>query len=78
MKAMTQRQREIVDFIRSGPDQTRTSVELIDKFGREYYRHGEKYVGERLTALIRSGHIARVKKGFYTVIHGDTNQVKLF
>jgi len=71
----------MIDFIRSGTNQSRTSAELINEFGREYYRHGEKYVGERLAALIRSGHVVRVKKGLYTVageLPGDEKQAKLF
>lgn len=71
----------MIDFIRSGTNQSRTSAELINEFGVEYYRHGEKYVGERLATLIRSGHVVRVKKGLYTVAGetpGDANQAKLF
>ena len=78
---MTPRQKQMIDFIRSGPNQNRTSAELIDKFGRDYFNNREKYVGERLAALIRSGHVVRVKKGLYTVAGetpGDANQAKLF
>lgn len=71
----------MIDFIRSGTNQSRTSAELVDKFGRDYFNNREKYVGERLAALIRSGHVVRVKKGLYTVageLPGDETQAKLF
>lgn len=78
---MTTGQIQILDFIRTGPNQTRTAAEIFERFGAQYYRNAEKYVGQRLTALIKGGFLTRPKKGVYTVggekIVGK-NQTELF
>lgn len=78
---MTTRQKQIIQFVLSGPNQTRTSAEIISEFGHEYFGNGDKYVGARLTTLVRSGHLVRIKKGLYAVggeMPRDANQAKLF
>lgn len=59
---------------------------LVEKLGGEYYANGEKHVGDRISRMVKSKMLVRVKPGLYRVGTGtkykpatiDEGQRRLF
>ena len=72
---MTPDQKEILDFAhRQGGYFTK--AEAVRKFGEKYYNNADKYVGERLSRMVSTGLLDRVKgeKGRYKAGKGTKNK----
>jgi hypothetical protein len=63
---------------------TITKKDAVRLIGDGYYHNAEKYVGEVLATMVKSGLIVRVKMGHYKLGKGgkaataDNNQTELF
>lgn len=67
---MIQSQREILMFFQRKPDYTATKSEVVEAFRHQYYELpgvAERYIGNRLSALVRNGKLLRIKPGVYRI-----------
>ena len=82
---ITDKQKEIINLFGSDKNKTlwkRDIVESIDN----YYYNGSKHIGDRLSRMVKSGLLVRVKPGLYRLglknphkkVHANPNQLKLF
>lgn len=71
---MTKDQRTIYNFIRDNGTATKADIVALD--GGKYYRHAEKYIGERLSRMVKAGLIERVKPGVFRIGGGKKQAVE--
>ncbi len=70
---MTPEQKEIMVFvIHQGGSVTKKQV--VSAFGRQYYCNGEKHVGDRLSRMVKSGLLIRIKPGVFEAGKGKKNK----
>ena len=67
MSKITDRQREIIKFIRTKPDNTAKLIEIVEKFQHWYYCNGRKYVSEIMFRMVKSGKMIKPKRGHYQI-----------
>ena len=81
---MTPEQREILTIINAFGG-TATKAQIVDNLDW-YYHNGEKHIGGRLSRMVNSGLLVRVKPGVFRIGSGkaskpepeNENQAKLF
>lgn len=80
----TPEQKEILNFVRQRGEATKAE---ICKISDRYFCNGSKHVGERLSRMVKSGMLIRVKNGVYRLGDGvkksvvaisDKKQIELF
>ena len=84
-KTMTTEQKDIIQWAKFVGGKF-TKSEAVARFGVEYYHNGAFHVGERLSRMVKSGHLVRVQRGVYKVGKGtksnpakiDADQTSLF
>jgi len=82
---MTHDQKEILAWARSVGGYF-TKQEAVAKFSGRYFRHPEKYVGDRLSRMVEAGLLVRTAPGKYKIGNGkkskpepaNGNQTELF
>jgi len=65
---MTPDQRTIYNFIRDNGTATTTDIVALE--GGKYYCNAEKYIGDRLSRMVKAGMIERVKPGVFSIGSG--------
>lgn len=88
MPALTDGQREILKLFNNDFDKELKTREIVESVGGRYWRNtGAKYVGERLSRMVKAGILQRVKKGVFKLGNGkkqtikeniNSNQISLF
>ncbi|MCQ4139206.1 type IV toxin-antitoxin system AbiEi family antitoxin domain-containing protein [Chryseobacterium sp. EO14] len=79
---MTDKQKVIFEFVKDNGSITKKTA--IEKIGNNYFLNADKYVGEVLSRMVKSGLLKRVKKGVFTLgerVNKNSipeNQLKLF
>lgn len=84
---MTHDQRTIYNFIRDNG--TATKADIVALEGGQYYCNAEKYIGDRLSRMVKAGMIKRIKPGVFRIGSGkkpakavvapvDENQTTIF
>ena len=81
---MTKEQREILSVMQKSGG-TATKAQIVDNLDW-YYHNGEKHIGGRLSRMVNSGLLVRVKPGVFRIgagkaskpEPGNENQAKLF
>lgn len=81
---MTKEQREIITFLQKSGG-TATKAEIVAELDC-YYHNGEKHIGVRLSRMVNSRLLVRVKPGVFSIGAGkaskpeteNENQIKLF
>jgi len=81
---MTPDQRKIINFIYAKGTATKADIVALD--GGQYYRNANKHIGDRLSRMVNSGMLERVKPGVFRIGSGknpgndpvNENQTKLF
>lgn len=63
---MTPEQREIIQWAQSVGGRF-TKKEAVDRFGNDYYRNGDKHVGDRLSRLVNCGLLEREAPGKFRI-----------
>lgn len=65
MGRITDRQRAIIEFIRTRPDNTVKLVEVVEQFGHWYYCNGRKHVSDIMFRMFKAGKLLKPKHGHY-------------
>jgi predicted transcriptional regulator of viral defense system len=81
---MTPDQRKIINFIYAKGTATKADIVALD--GGQYYCNANKHIGDRLSRMVNSGMLERVKPGVFRIGSGknpgndpvNENQTKLF
>lgn len=81
---MTPDQKEIVAILQSNGGEV-TKKQVVEAIGGNYYCNGDKHIGDRLSRMVKSNLLVRVKPGVFRFGTGrksnpstiDTNQIKL-
>lgn len=80
INVMNQNQREILNYLKGV--ESATIDEIYANTSTKYYHNYAKYVGERMTKLVRSGHVVRIKQGVFKIAKitsvDNSSQQKLF
>lgn len=71
---MTPQQRQLLDAARKNGGKI-TKKQAVDLQQHQYYANAEKYVGERLTKMVKAGLFARSKPGVYELSDGAKQAV---
>lgn len=88
MPKLTEGQKEILNLFNGDFEKELKTREIVEAVGGRYWRDtGGKYVGERLSRMVKVGVLERVKKGVFKLGTGkkqtiqntiDPNQITLF
>ena len=70
---MTPEQKEIMAFAQTQGGYF-TKQEAVKKFGREYYCHGDKHVGDRLSRMVNAWLLERMAPGKYKIGKGKKSK----
>ena len=81
---MTPDQRTIYNFISDNGTATKSDIVALD--GGQYYRNADKYIGDRLSRMVKAGILERVRPGVFRIGSGkkpgnvpvNENQTTLF
>ena len=65
MTLITDRQREIIKFIREHPNDEVKLNEIVKKFQHWYYCNGRKHVSDIVFRMLKSGKLLKPKHGYY-------------
>jgi len=70
---MTPKQKKIMAFAQSKGG-TFTKSEIVEAMGGSYYCHGDKHIGQRLSVMVNSNLLKRVKPGVFEISTGKKNK----
>jgi len=70
---MTPKQKKIMAFAQSKGG-TFTKSEIVEAMGGNYYRHGDKYIGQRLSIMVNANLLKRVKPGLFEISTGKKSK----
>ena len=70
---MTPEQKEIMAFAQKNGGEF-TKKQLVDAMGGNYYCHGDKHLGDRLSRMVNARLLERVKPGVFKVGTGKKNK----
>ena len=65
MSKITDRQRAIIGFMRTRPENTVKLIEVVNEFKHWYYANGRKHVSDIMFRMYKSGKVTRPKHGHY-------------
>ena len=51
-----------------------TKKQVVSAFGRQYYCHGDKHVGDRLSRMVKANLLVRVKPGVFEIGNGKKSK----
>jgi len=69
---MTPEQREIITILQANNGEV-TKAQVVEAIGGNYYCHGDKHIGDRLSRMVNAGMLIRVKPGVFTLGTGKKN-----
>lgn len=70
---MTPEQKEIMAILQAKGGEV-TKAQVVEAIGRNYYCHGEKHVGDRLSRMVNAGMLIRVKPGVFKLGKGEKSK----
>lgn len=62
---ITERQVQIIKYLREQPNETAKRADLVEKFKHWYYCNGEKHISDILHRMVKSGKLSKPKHGYY-------------
>jgi len=54
-----------------------TKAQVVEAIGGNYYCHGDKHVGDRLSRMVKSGMLIRVKPGLFKIGSGKKSKLEI-
>ena len=66
---MTPDQRDIMNIVNAHGGEC-TKADIVAKLGGNYYCNGDKHVGDRISRMVKSGLLIRLKPGLYKIGKG--------
>ncbi len=73
---MTPEQKEIVTILQSNGGEV-TKAQVVEAIGGNYYCHGDKHVGDRLSRMVNAGMLIRVKPGVFKIGTGKKSKPEI-
>lgn len=70
---MTPKQKKIMAFAQSKGG-TFTKAEIVEAMGRDYYCHGDKHLGQRLSAMVNANLLKRISPGVFEISTGKKSK----
>lgn len=70
---MTPKQKKIIAFAQSKGG-TFTKSEIVEAMGGNYYCHGDKHIGQRLSVMVNANLLKRVKPGVFEISTGKKSK----
>ena len=70
---MTTEQKEIIAILQANGGEV-TKAQVVEAIGGNYYCHGSKHVGDRLSRMVNANLLVRVKPGVFRLGTGKKNK----
>lgn len=70
---MTTEQKQIVAILQANGGEV-TKAQVVEALGGNYYCNGDKHVGDRLSRMVKSGILIRVKPGLFVLGGGKKSK----
>jgi hypothetical protein len=67
MSKITDKQHQIIKYLRQMENETAKRSEIINQFRHWYYCNEEKHISDVLHRMVKSGLLVKPKSGFYKV-----------
>ena len=65
MSQITERQRQIIKFIREHENDEVKLSEIIEKFNHWYYHNSRKHISDIMYRMVKSKKLIKPKRGYY-------------
>jgi hypothetical protein len=67
MTRISDRQRQIIDFIRDHENDSVKLIEIVEKFKHWYYHNGRHHISEIMYRMVKSQKLTKPKRGYYAI-----------
>ena len=73
---MTTEQKQIMAILQANGGEV-TKAQVVESIGGNYYCNGDKHVGDRLSRMVKSGMLIRVKPGVFKIGTGKKSKPEI-